>query len=130
MSSKMRGGTAYKSLTLTFGADAAAGSWGYVAAQGLIYHVIAAVDVSEDAEGEAAYEIERVLVPKATGQTWTEGDQLYYNISTTKFRNATADATDLPAGTALEDAGTAATEALAHFIGDRARRPHIPGAGR
>lgn len=131
MSSKVRcESERIKTVALTFGSDQTIATFGYVAAQGLIYHVLAAVDVSVDAVGEPAYEVERILAPKPTGQTWTAGDQLFYDISAGKFRNATADALDLPAGQALEAAGTAATEGMMHFIGDRARRPKIAGASR
>ena len=118
-----------KSLDLTFAADKTSGNFEWSATLRLLYHFLDSVDVSVDAVGAVAYEVEDVLVPKTTGQTWSIGQRLFYTPGANSFRNTTSSAKDIVAGIALEAAGTAATEGRAHFVGDPGRRPQMEGAG-
>jgi len=110
-----------KSMKLTFASDQTGGTWDYL--NNTVGLVPADVDVSEQADGAFYYEIEDVIVPKTTGQTWSPGDQLYYDVTNDKFANAqNTSAGHKKAGDVLASAGTAATEGEAHLIGDQHRR--------
>ena len=103
-----------QSMRHTFGADATGGTWDLLGST--VVHIPEDVDYSENAEGAVYFEIEDVLAPKTTGQTWARGEQLYYNATTDKFSNTlTGMAASKKAGAVLEAAGTAATEGRAYF---------------
>ena len=130
MSAKVRcESSRIKTLPLTFAADKTSGNFEWNATLRMIYHFMDAVDVSVDAVGEVAYEIEDVVAPKATGQTWTIGQRVFYSPGANHFRNTTSSGKDVVAGTALKAAGTAATTGRIHFVGDPGRRPQMEGAG-
>ena len=109
-----------ESIKFTFGADATAGTWDWL--NNLVCYIPNAVDVSDDAEGVVFFRMKRASLPKATGVTWTAGDLLFYSTVTDDFSNVTRATTDVPAGIALEDAASGATEALGKFEGDRLAR--------
>ena len=107
-------------ITFTHAADVAAGAWDFL--NNMVLYFPVAIDFSEDAEGVDYYRMAKCNMPKATGVTITAGDLLFYSTVTDNVSNVTRATTDVPAGNALEDAGTAATDVLAHFEGDRLSR--------
>jgi len=109
-----------RDITFTLAADVTAGTWDFL--NTMVVYFPSAIDVSDDAEGVGYYRMEKCMMPKATGITITAGDILFYSTVTNDVSNVTRAATDVPAATALEDAGTAATEVLADFAGDRLSR--------
>ena len=131
MSSKIRSGAGVvRTLNKTFAStDRVSGNFEWIAAEKLIVHFMDDVDVSEDGEASVCYECDAILVPKQAGTAWEAGAPLFYTPGGNTFHTATTSAKDVIAGTAVEDAASAATEAIAHFRGDRAGRARMPGAG-
>ena len=131
MSNKVRcDSRGLRTAQITFATtDRVSGAFEWIAATRTIVHFLDDVDVSVDAEAAVAYEAESILVPKTTGTAWTSGQRIFYSPSGNVFHTATTSAKDVVAGTCIEDAASAATEALAHFVGDPGRRPQMEGAG-
>jgi len=109
--------------------DRVTGTFEWIAATRSIVHFLDDVDVSVDGEADVAYEVDQLIVTKTAGTAWVAGDRIFYSPTGNTFHKATTSVTDVVAGTALEDAASAATEALAHFVGDAGRRPQMEGAG-
>jgi len=109
--------------------DRVTGTFEWIAATRMIVHFLDDVDISVDAEAAVLYEAPGLLVTKTTGTGWTSGQRIFYSPGGNTFHTATTSLLDVVAGTCLEDAASAATEALAHFVGDAGRRPQMEGAG-
>lgn len=108
-----------KSVKLTAGSDITGGTWDFLNSTVVLFPA----NVKSGEVGAAYYEIEDVLAPKKTGETWSAMQQLYYDATLDKFSNrGTHQGTHVKAGVALGAAGTAATEGPAHHIGDPHRR--------
>lgn len=108
-----------KSVPLTAGSNIAGGTWDFLNNAVVLFPA----DVASGDEGAAYYEIEDVLAPKKTGETWSAMEQLYYDATLDKFTDrGTHQGTHVKAGVALGTAGTAATEGPMHLIGDAHRR--------
>jgi|19_taG_2_1085344.scaffolds.fasta_scaffold22708_2 hypothetical protein len=109
--------------------DRVTGTFEWIAATRTIVHFLDDVDISVDAEGAVCYEASGLLVTKTTGTAWTAGQRIFYSPTGNTFHTSTTSVLDVVAGTCIEDAASAATEALAHFVGDPGRRPQMSGAG-
>ena len=105
-----------KSAKLTFAADVTGGTWDFL--NNTVGLIPESVDVSEEDEGAFYYEIEDVLAPKKTGQTWTVLQQLYFDSTLDNFTNVqNGGSQNKKSGFSLEAAGTAATTGRMNLIG-------------
>lgn len=119
-----------RTAQMTFAStDRVAGAFEWIAATRMIVHFLDDVDISIDAEGAVCYEAPGLMVTKTTGTAWTAGQRIFYSPTGNTFHTSTTSVKDVVAGTCLDDAVSAATEALAHFVGDAGRRPQMEGAG-
>ena len=131
MSAKIRSAASLvRTLQKTFAStDRVTGTFEWIATEKLIAHFMDDVDISVDAEGAVCYECDAILVTKTTGTAWEAGARIFYSPGANTFHTSTTSVKDVVAGTCVEDAASAATEAIAHFQGDAGRRPQMEGAG-
>lgn len=98
---------------LTFASDASVGD--IVELDGFIARAMHNVDVSDDDQGVGAYEVDRLIVQKASGVAVSTGDVLYFDATEEEF--TTTQLGNTKGAVALEAALSSETSIDVHLLG-------------